>query len=187
MSEELVRFEGPMVTTDGRAYEAIACGRERENGSWEGWIEFAPLDGSPRIRTERETTQPDYQNLLYWATGLTATYLDGALLRATRVPPVVEPQPHLVATAPPRRANRAAGATLPRRPANAVLNPFAVWAEGDEVLRDQLGALGPAQLRNIVRAYALTSMPEEDLELASPAELRTLILTAVRDRSSRRA
>ncbi len=184
MSVELVRFEGPISSAEGSVYHAIACGHEREDGSWEGWLEFEPLDGGPRVRTERETTQPDYQNLLYWATGLTTTYLDGAFLRATRVPPVVEPQTHMVGSS--RRRMRAAGATLPRRPTNAVLNPFAVWAEGDEVLRDQLNALGPAQLRNIIRAYSLSSMPDIDLDAAAPEEMRTLILAAVRDRSTLR-
>lgn len=179
MSEELVRFDGPVSSEDGRLYHATACGVHRPDGSWEGWIEFTPLEGGPRIRTERGTTQPDYQSLLYWATGLTATYLDGALLRATRVPPTVQwPEPVAAAAHPGRE--RPVGATAPRRPPHAVMNPFAVFAEGDDVLRDQLGALGPSQLRNVVRAYGLSTMPEQDLAAVTPAELRTLILSAVR-------
>lgn len=186
MSQELIRFEGPVSSAEGRVYHALACGRPRENGSWEGWIEFEPLDGGPRIRTERETTQPDYENLLYWATGLTATYLDGALLRATRVPPLVEPQRPAATPGGRRWPRRTAAGASRRRPPRAVIDPFAVFAEGDELLRDQLGALGPAQLRNIVRAYALSSMPEERLQATSAAELRGLILAAVEERASRR-
>jgi hypothetical protein len=37
------------------------------------------------IQTTRETTQPNRQDLDYWATGLTVGFLDGALDRALGV------------------------------------------------------------------------------------------------------
>ena len=52
-------------------------------GTWEGWLEFVPLD--PALfsrRTERETTQPDLSALEYWATGLEPLYLAGAFERS---------------------------------------------------------------------------------------------------------
>ena len=62
---------------------ARACGRIREDGLWEGWIEFERNDGI-LMRTERETTQPNRTDLAYWATGLTPVYLEGAFRRATK-------------------------------------------------------------------------------------------------------
>jgi hypothetical protein len=43
---------------------------------------FVPADGSPPLATSRETTQSSRQALTYWAGGLAATYLEGALKRA---------------------------------------------------------------------------------------------------------
>jgi hypothetical protein len=64
-------------------YEARVYGAEREDGTWEGWIEFHPVDGSPNVlRTGQETSQPNRKTLEYWAGGLEPIYLDGALSRA---------------------------------------------------------------------------------------------------------
>jgi hypothetical protein len=72
----------PLLTADGKAYAARICGRRRGDGRWEGWVEFDPDDGAPALRTPRETTQPNIADLRYWAAGLTAVYLEGALQRA---------------------------------------------------------------------------------------------------------
>src|SRR5262245_58882209 len=71
----------PLALPDGRIFTAQACGREREGGLWEGWLEFVPHDGSAVLRSQRETTQPNLVDLEYWATGLTPIYLQGALER----------------------------------------------------------------------------------------------------------
>ena len=81
MKEVLVEFENNWTGPDGKTYEARVCGREREDKLWEGWIEFTPTDGSEVIHTDRETTQPNRDDTLYWARGLTFAYIDGALLR----------------------------------------------------------------------------------------------------------
>jgi len=39
------------------------------------------------LTTERETTQPSREALLYWATGLEPIYLEGAFARAVRAAP----------------------------------------------------------------------------------------------------
>jgi amphi-Trp domain-containing protein len=68
----------------GRVYDVIIYGAPRLDGTWEGWIEFAPLSASqPTRSTGRETTQPDRAALEYWATGLESVYLAGALERAS--------------------------------------------------------------------------------------------------------
>jgi hypothetical protein len=108
MSEVLVQFDTPIVGRDGRTFFARACGRLMPDGRWEGWIEFVPTDALPPVRTPRETTQPNFEDLMYWATGLTMVYLEGALGRAlAHAPPAA--QSDLLATppfegpAPPRR------------------------------------------------------------------------------------
>ncbi len=70
--------------TLGNLYEVFIYGEPRLDGTWEGWLEFVPLDPvlSSR-RTDRETTQPDLAALEYWASGLEPLYLTGAFERAT--------------------------------------------------------------------------------------------------------
>lgn len=72
--------EGP----DGRAYLARIRGHRIGEGVWEGWVEFEPQDGTRVLRTDRETEQHAREDLEYWAAGLTATYLEGAMERARR-------------------------------------------------------------------------------------------------------
>jgi hypothetical protein len=86
MAQVVAAFSDVIWTTDGTSYTATACGRERPDRTWEGWLEFAPDDTSPVLRTKRETTQPNLTDLRYWATGLTPVYLEGALARALEVP-----------------------------------------------------------------------------------------------------
>ena len=71
---------------DGHLYRARAIGRERDDRTWVGWIEFTPIGGGIVRRSPRETTQPNRAALVYWAYGLDEVYLDGALERALRAP-----------------------------------------------------------------------------------------------------
>jgi hypothetical protein len=90
MSQVLMEFAEPVLGKDRTPYRAQACGARTSDGLWEGWIEFIPLaDGTP-VRSPRETTQPNRVDTLYWATGLSPTYLEGALDRALRGP-IVRP------------------------------------------------------------------------------------------------
>jgi hypothetical protein len=83
MTEILVKFDEPITGPRGDRYFAQALGRERDDGLWEGWLEFIPVDeaGAP-IPSGRETTQPNLTDVKYWAQGLTRVYLQGALTRA---------------------------------------------------------------------------------------------------------
>jgi hypothetical protein len=77
---QVVRVIDDVILLDGVPYSAQVCGRP--NGHlWEGWIEFIAADGSDVRRTPRETTQPDRDALMYWAQGLSMTYLEGAMAR----------------------------------------------------------------------------------------------------------
>ena len=90
MSDVLMEFAKPVLSRERTSYRAQACGARTSDGLWEGWIEFIPLaDGTP-VRSPRETTQPNRVDTLYWATGLSPTYLEGALDRALRGP-IVRP------------------------------------------------------------------------------------------------
>jgi hypothetical protein len=67
-----------------RTYNVYVLGAERSDGTWAGWIEFAPADGTQRLRTGQETSQPNREALAYWASGLEDVYLEGALERAAK-------------------------------------------------------------------------------------------------------
>lgn len=82
---QLIRQHSERVQdTLGNIYDVFIYGEPRLDGTWEGWIEFIPIDASlASRRTDRETTQPDFSALEYWATGLEPLYLTGAFERAT--------------------------------------------------------------------------------------------------------
>jgi hypothetical protein len=83
MPEILVKFDEPIRDEDGLLYSAQATGRKREDGLWEGWLEFSGMSGSTSLfHSGRETTQPNRADLEYWAQGLSKVYLQGALARA---------------------------------------------------------------------------------------------------------
>jgi hypothetical protein len=86
MSEVLLEFEELFQGPNGVSYEARVCAGPRPDGFWEGWLEFTPAKRGDVVRTTRETTQPRRDDMLYWATGLTWGYVDGALLRALTPP-----------------------------------------------------------------------------------------------------
>jgi len=66
-------------------YAAQAVGDQMPDGLWHGWIEFSAVDDRRLVATDRETTQPNRTDAVYWATGLTQIYLEGALTRALDV------------------------------------------------------------------------------------------------------
>ena len=121
MAEVFVEFAEPVIAKDGTAYMARAVGGEMDNGHWQGWIEFLPVDVGNPARSGRETTQPNRQDTEYWATGLTPVYLEGALERALNPlsRTASRPAPEPIFNGP---ADIPAG--MPSR--ESVLNPFSV-------------------------------------------------------------
>jgi hypothetical protein len=185
MTMVLLTFDTQLLTTDGRAYTARACGRERTDRLWEGWIEFVPDDASSVLRSGRETTQPNLADLQYWATGLTPVYLEGALARALAGPPRERAAPRVEAPtyeAPAPAAAEPEGARVADPVPQPVLDPFSVYTKGEDRLRQQLRALSAGHLRTIVRAYDLAIGRDMDLEVLTEAELVALIVSGVRDR-----
>ena len=178
MAEVLVQFQEPVSAPGGIFYTARVCGRAAPDGGWEGWIEFVPSDGSPVLRSQRETRQSDRDALLYWATGLTQVYLEGSLARAlepVRPPrPAVHVEPAYDGPAPDPWSPAAAPAP------QAVLDPFSVYAKGEDLLRQELNALSEWHLRNILRAYALMDADTPEIQNLTRAELAERIVAAVR-------
>jgi hypothetical protein len=84
VTEEFLEFENTVEDEEGRSHVALVVGEQRDDGKWIGRIRFTPTDGSDAVETDRETTQPERDDLAYWASGLTYFYLEGALARARR-------------------------------------------------------------------------------------------------------
>ena len=82
MAELIQTYTEVISDARGEEFTASAHGEERDDGTWEGWLEFRSASGGVR-RTERETTQPNLDALRYWASGLEPLYLDGAFARAS--------------------------------------------------------------------------------------------------------
>jgi hypothetical protein len=76
-----------LIAAGGRTYRARVYGAVDVDARWGGWILFFPVGGGRPIATGRETTQSSLANLTYWASGLTPTYLEGALARALALTP----------------------------------------------------------------------------------------------------
>lgn len=186
MAEVLVQFETMLPGPSGRTYLPRACGREEdEGGLWEGWIEFVPSDGSDVLRTARETQQPNRDDLLYWATGLTTVYLEGALRRALEpappAPRAIDPVPAYREPAPDAVSTSATEVQAAH--ARAVLDPFDVYRQGESVLQQELSALDAGHLRNIIQAHRLVDEETVELRGMSRPALAELILAAVRKRA----
>jgi len=176
MPEVLVEFEALVTDDNGRRYQARACGDEMDDGMWQGWIEFLPVgDGEP-VRSGRETTQPNREHTLYWATGLTPVFLEGSLHRAlnplNRPAAADVPPPVFDGPAPPARVAAA--------PVSGVLNPFSVYRKGEDLLRRQLSALSGWHLVNIITAYRLSDRDPALLAGMQPRMLAEVIIDGVR-------
>ena len=127
------------------------------------------------LRSARETTQPNRADALYWATGLTAVYLEGALDRARK--PLTRPAPDPVLPPvydhPAEEPGRAPAA-------DSILNPFSAYRKGEPLLRKQLAALSAWHLVNIIRAHDLSDLSAEVLNKMDEPPLIELIVSAVR-------
>jgi hypothetical protein len=68
----------------GEPFIARAYMRRPRGSLWEAWLVFLSLRTGKILETARETTQGKRAHILYWASGLEPTYLQGALERALR-------------------------------------------------------------------------------------------------------
>jgi len=180
VAEVLVEFSEPVGSENGKSYTARACGSEMPDGMWQGWVEFVPIGAGETIRSARETTQPNRQDTVYWATGLTPIYLEGALHRAQHRP--VRPPARDVA--PPHFDGPADNFTVGPT-TESVLDPFSVYRKGEALLRRQLSALAGWHLVNIIRKYRLSNEDPALLSARRSVELVELIVDAVRHANGR--
>ncbi len=80
---QFVRQYTPILRSPtGETFVARAYTDRQPGGLWEAWLVFFSLTTGDAVATDRETTQGKREHVLYWATGLGPTYLQGALERA---------------------------------------------------------------------------------------------------------
>ena len=178
MAETLLQYHKPALGPDGTAYEARACGSPMSGGTWQGWIEFVPIAGGDPVRTAVETTQPNRVDTEYWATGISAVYLEGALRRALSKPTkrtTPPAQPAIFSEPAPSAAVPVEAGT------SAVLDPFSVYEKGEPLLRRQLSALAAWHLVNIVVTYDLSDLDAAALNRLPAPTLVDMIVTGVRE------
>jgi len=182
MAEVLVEYTDVLIGEDGGRYTARAVGAEVPSGQWQGWLEFIDVESGEPIRSGRETTQPNRVDTLYWATGLTTVYLEGALQRALH--PLARP-----ATVPgPEPAFDSPAPNIVTEPqTESILNPFSVYRKGEALLRRQLGAFSVWHLVNIVVDHRLSPLPTATLNAMTAPDLIELIVQTVKSRTEANA
>jgi hypothetical protein len=177
MAEVLRSFNDTIRDEDGE-YHARVVGRLAADGRWEGWMEFVPLAGGEAFVSPVESRQPEREHLVYWASGLSTIYAEGALHRARR-PIVVKTSPIEVpaSEAPaPRYVTTTERVIAP----DTIFDPFEVGAKNLDVLRQELGALGRGRLVNIIAAYDINTRGVS-VQRATEPQLIAMIVDAVEE------
>ena len=86
MAELIFEHTAHVEDAEGNVYVPRTYGRARPDGTWGGWIEFHSADGEgPILSTGQETSQPNREALVYWASGLEPVYFEGAFSRAAEL------------------------------------------------------------------------------------------------------
>lgn len=187
MAEVLLAFDTPVADETG-TYHPRVVGRLADDGMWEGWLEFEPIDhAGETLVGPVESRQPEHEHLVYWATGLTPVYIEGALHRAKR-PVVVRTR---VVEEPASDAPAPRAVVVPVQPRTlrreAVLDPFEVARHsGLDVLDQELRALNRPRLLNIIDDFALNP-GGEDIAWMTDAQLVRFIVVAVETQMLNRA
>jgi hypothetical protein len=177
MAEVLVAFDQPVGDALGE-YHARAVGRLGDDGMWEGWLEFVPIDGSSEVLVSGvETHQPEREHLEYWATGLTHVFLEGALQRARRPITVRVRAVEVPYSDAPAAREVSTARVMPPGP-EPVLDPFEIGGRNLDQLRQELHALNRPRLLNIITAYDLNP-GREDVSWMSDHQLVHFIAVAV--------
>jgi len=177
MAEVLMSFDTPVRDELG-TYHARVVGRHAEDRMWEGWLEFVPIDGDTQVLVGPvESRQPERHDLVYWSTGLTPVFLEGALQRA-RTPVTVRVRSvEVPISEAPAQKTISATRVMPPGP-EPVLDPFDIGTRNLDLLKQELGALNRPRLLNIIAAYDLNP-GGENLTWMSDRQLVQFIVTAV--------
>jgi hypothetical protein len=185
MAEVLRSFDEPIRDELGTYHVRVVGRCCDDEGRWEGWLEFDPLDRKGEtIVGPVESKQPEREHLVYWAGGLTPVFVEGALHRArnplvVRTRMVEEPKSSAPA---PRMIKKPAGDVRPE----AVLNPFDVGGRSLDILEQELRALNRPRLLNIIAAHGLNPAGE-DLSWMKDSQLVRFIVVAVEAQSLHRS
>ena len=121
--------------------------------------------------------KPERHDLVYWSTGLTPVFLEGALQRA-RTPVTVRTRAvEVPISQAPAQKTFSATRVMPPGP-EPVLDPFEIGTRNLDVLKQELGALNRPRLLNIIEAYDLNP-GGENLTWMSDRQLVQFIVSAV--------
>jgi hypothetical protein len=138
MIELVHKYQSLVADTAGRLYVACAFAAPQPDGLWQGWFAFFPVQVGEVLTTDRETTQSKLTDIEYWASGIEAIYLEGALSRALQNRPSMRLE-RRIAQAERAREFAAAEAEAYERAADAA-RTMARLAESDR--REQRRLLG---------------------------------------------
>jgi len=83
----VMQYSQVLVAPDHNEYVARVYAATHSEGHWDGWFVFFPLRGGREVATDRETTQNSLGAVSYWASGISTTYLEGALQRGRALLP----------------------------------------------------------------------------------------------------
>ena len=84
MADKVHEFGKTVPGSDGTPY-VVRAFAEKRGHIWIGWLEFRPANGKgPVLHIGEETSQPNKDAVVYWASGLEPVYLEGALQRARK-------------------------------------------------------------------------------------------------------
>lgn len=155
MEQLLQQFEQPIVDKSGVGYTVFLYGRDRPGDTWQGWLVFERSSDGKRFATDVETTQPNADAVLYWATGLTSAYFDGALERARR-----SPRPDRVAAAAPAPLSASVDSTMRQRRLGKLESAVLECFQRHRTVRLRTDIL----LNELPYAHADTTRALEDLE-----------------------
>jgi hypothetical protein len=78
----VLEFAETVRASTGLTYVVRVWAQGRTDGTWIGWIAFVPLGGGAVHVTPPETSQSSLADVTYWASGLQASFLEGAFQRA---------------------------------------------------------------------------------------------------------
>jgi len=177
VAELLVTYTVPTKSPSGDLYYARALGQKADDGLWEGWLEFQLAGDESVLITRRETEQPNRDDLMYWAQGLTDVYLEGALQRILRPAPAIPaPDVPVYVDSHPTQGSPLR-ATMAMR---VVLDPYQVFSEGEDILRNQLYALSRGHVQHIVEAYGFAQDDPDFTRIASTDAMVDRIVESVR-------
>lgn len=81
--ELIQQYSNLIRNGEGAEYTVQSWARKREDGAWEGWLEYHPLDDQRHVRkTPPVTSRPGRGDLTHWAAALGDGYLEDAFGRA---------------------------------------------------------------------------------------------------------